>query len=264
MNTIKCLIMLTVLFHFNMAIAGQEVGNGGFVIECKNKPLMVLDYYEATLPTLNGTPTLLSLREDNLEHSKSIIYSRLSHLSTFYGQILGTYESVLNTDNWIMADLDLGKDDTNLPYKDCIKKSRVARRQGKTVYVQKGLVSKLGKGQQFVLALHEFLYASSQKTTSEKTRHVIRELLKSEEEYDQSRFKLQIEELFSRWGQVTYKKSGKFTEGSDSFWSELNGLCKGEGSEFAVSYTGKSRTQPNCGGLCTTLYLKTLTCAALN
>lgn len=264
MNFIKYLTMLSLLIPLNMAFAGQEAGNGGFVIECKNKPLMVLDYFEASLPTLDGTPTLLPLGENDLENSKTMIYTRLGNVNTFFGQILGTYESILNTNNWIITDLDLGEDDTNLPYKECIKKSRVAHRQGKTVYVQKDLVSKLDKGQQFVLALHEFLYASSQKSTSEKTRHVIRELLKSEEEFDQSRFTLQIQELFSHWGQVTYRKKGKFTEESSSFWSELNGLCKGEGAEFAVSYTGKSRTQLNCGGLCTTLYLKTLTCAVLN
>ena len=196
----RLFLALTLLMSVGaLAETGRE-GGGGYVVACPNKPLLILDNYEATLRTISGTPELLSLENKDLDKTKMIIRKRLHLSASFGGQhTLVEFEHFLNTDDWIVVDdLNVQVDDTNTVYNGC-EKIRVAHRQAKTVYVQKELVDLLSDGQIHVLALHEYLYAASELDSSERTRHVIRELLKSEKTFSRKKLSEKLSDLLPTW-----------------------------------------------------------------
>lgn len=249
------------LFVFSSAFAGNE-GGGGYVIYCDDRPVQVLDYYEATLPGLNGVPNLLSLNPSELEFTKQQILRRFSYIPDYMQTILTNHRDVLNTENWIIADLDIFQDDTNVAYKGCSKMVRAAHRQNGTVYLQTEIAPSLGEEQMYILSLHEWLYASSRKNTSESVRHVIRELLKAEKEFNPSRFVNLVGDLMSSWTTIDIKKSLNISSiGSEQ---KLNQVCREYGAEYVTYVKGRTRTQRNCGGDCTTWYISEITCAKLN
>lgn len=259
-------LTVTILLLLSMrTYAGGETG-GGFVIQCAGQPLMVLDYYEATLPDLVGKPHLLPLEtERDIQIAKNTMrrrVSRTSRFSSFQGVILNKFQEILKTEDWVVTQLNIGSDDTNTPYKECQQKFRAAIRQSKTIYLEERVVPKLSNGQLFVLSWHEFLYGSSALESSEKVRHVIRELLKVDEEFSQQRLNELVAALLSRWRPVTIQTELDLKSVSNT--EPMDNACRARGAEFATAYKGDSWTKPNCAGGCTSYRIYELTCAKLN
>jgi hypothetical protein len=250
-------------FHAQALAGGDKAGNGGFVIQCEGQPLVVLDYYEASLSGPGGEAQLLSLASAELAADKTVIMSRLNALEQFDTAILKNFIEVEKVDNWIFADLDIQQDDTNMPYQGCQKPVRAAYRQSDTVYVQKSVVSQLSPGQIYVLSLHEWLYAASKLPTSDKVRHVMRELLKAPKLFSQVRLQEAVTDLFSQWKIVNAPDVVVQPMQTMQYAELLNKSCQSVGSEFVTNWSGWYSVAPNCMGYCQTTHYEQISCAKL-
>ncbi len=224
-----------------IGLAGND-GGGGFVIQCKGKPLVIQDYFEASLPNIKGvSPKLFPLDDESLKNTREIVIKRLETRTKalserlFYSSVLFAHYDFSKSENWVSAQLDQYPDDSKTPYKDC-KRLRIAFRQGSTVFVEASLVPQLSNGQIFVLELHEWLYAASRKNTSDSVRQVVRELLKSNEEFSEPRLVRLLGIMLTKWemGEVRLKYGDLDTYSEEN----ANSICRKYDWEYVVALFG--------------------------
>jgi hypothetical protein len=182
MKKILLLVSLLMLAHIN-AFAGGAESHGGQVVICPGKEPVMLDYYQATLPTqAEGKPDLVDISKMSSDDVLSLFKSRIENA----GQLWGEYDNALEVlgpiDTWLEGNLQFVSDSDpayTLPQNCTLQ--QVAVRQDSTMYVDPTVLQQLSPAQQGILRAHEALYyVASQvngRTSSIEVRMVIRNLL---------------------------------------------------------------------------------------
>jgi hypothetical protein len=179
-QTVMAVVSFLLSFY---AYAGAE-SHGGQVVVCPGKETVMLDYYQATLPTeAEGVPELVDVSKMDSIDVLNLFKSRLinSDLEEPYSRALGILGPV-NT--WLEGSLQSIQDSDpayTLP-PDCVLQ-QVAIRQGTTMYVDPAVLAEISPAQQGVLMAHEALYYIAEQnglTSSVQVRMVIRNLLLKE------------------------------------------------------------------------------------
>ncbi len=164
-------------------------GNGGHLLQCEGKEPVLLDYFEATLPTLADDFNFINLKDFNLIEYFTQLFTPFPNFKNQFTQalmIIGPPSS------WIISDLKRTSD-TNKAYyiseTKCknSKLQQVAIRQNHTVYVDRDLFNTLPEKQRQLLYIHEVLYYLGQKSnninSSELIRQIIRQALQQKSDY---------------------------------------------------------------------------------
>lgn len=180
------LSMLTVFSVCSGAFAGESGAHGGNAVACPGQPAVVLDYYNAMLPTVgnpNG-PRLIDVDQMSTQAVIEYVKAKLSKtaLAKDFDNALeeiGPIESWTATASADLKDTGDSNEAYNLPI-NC-SKLQAAARQGSIVYGDPKVIALLSEGQRGILVVHEVLYyiAENQKgaKTSEQVRPLIRTLL---------------------------------------------------------------------------------------
>jgi hypothetical protein len=180
--------------------AGAE-SHGGQVVVCPGKETVMLDYYQATLPTeAGGVPELVDVSKMNAIDVLDFFKSRLanSDLEEPYFRAVGVLGPV-NT--WLEGSLQSVQDSDpayTLPPNCSLQ--QVAIRQGTTMYVDPTTLAQISPAQQGILMAHEALYYIAEQnglSSSVQVRMVIRNLLLKEE--NQIQLSVSVHELGSKF-----------------------------------------------------------------
>jgi hypothetical protein len=169
------------------AQAGGDVGNGGNTVTCVGEPAVLLDYYQATLPTDRepSGPALIEVQSADPGAVLKTIRKRLGDASPLFAyrfeQALGKLGPL---DTWLNTNLkDAGDSGEPFPLpKNCMR-GQVAIRQQETMFKDPVEQSKLSSGQLDLLQAHEALYYLAEQkgfSTSAPVRVLIRQLLDKE------------------------------------------------------------------------------------
>jgi hypothetical protein len=167
------------------SFAGETGTHGGNTVSCRGKPTVLLDYYQAALPTTDGLqPTLIDVDGAKPGEVLDAISNRLKTAAPYF---FPQYQAALNmlgpVSDWTATNLKDSHDAGeafHLP-KGC-SKGQVAIRQENHMFADPVQLAKLSAGQQDLLRVHEALfYLASQKgfATSAVVRTLIGELLDS-------------------------------------------------------------------------------------
>jgi hypothetical protein len=165
--------------------AGAE-SHGGQVVLCPSSTPIMLDYYQATLPTeAGGIPELVDISKMSAADVLALFKSRLSK-SDLWDRYDRALEILGPIDSWLEGDLQSVPDSDpayTLP-PDC-SLQQVAVRQDSTMYVDPKILKELSPAQQGLLMAHEALYYVAQQnnlTSSVEVRMVVRNLLLENED----------------------------------------------------------------------------------
>jgi hypothetical protein len=173
------------------AYAGAE-SHGGQVVVCPGKETVMLDYYQATLPTeADGTPDLVDVSKMSADDVLALFQSRLETSTTGQGLLWNNYSWALDllgpTNTWLEGSLQSVADSDPayaLPPECTLQ--QVAIRQDSTMYIDPAVFHTLSPAQQAILRAHEALYyVASQLNgldSSIEVRMVIRNLLLKNED----------------------------------------------------------------------------------
>lgn len=189
---------------FAKAQGGRD-GGGGNVVVCEGKPALVLDYYNAILPTGSGKiPNLVNI--DGLTEEQTVAFF-LDQLGPYLGA-RNTLEDTLKLigpiDTWTAAKLK-DFDDAQEPYdlpEGCVRKTGAFRQNPADfasppeMFVDPRILPLLSPSQRGVLRMHEALYYSvaldlsrysdgdPSTATPIGARRLIRELLMQDRDFD--------------------------------------------------------------------------------
>lgn len=177
------MILVTVLLSA-VVNAGQETHGGDYIL-CPNRKTVVLDYFQAQLPTFTGDAQLVDISQMNADQVIQYFSNKFSE--TLLGFEFKKYvKTVGDYKRWIVVEQLVEQSDENLPFvpKDCEVKQGAVRQNG-VVYISRDAMTQLSPDQIGVLAIHEALseYLMKLKApvfSSAHVRGVITELLKQE------------------------------------------------------------------------------------
>jgi len=184
------LLSLLVLSHFAFAVDGRE-GHGGITVFCNGQPPVLLDYFNASLPTIDGPrPDLLPIEGLSEEETIALFNAKLDKLgfNDFRLQIEEALKKVGPINTWIASDLKQ-MDDSNQPYNlppGCEPRTAAIRQKYNIMYGDPTVIKALSPAQRGVLRWHEAVYWKvnngswgNPDESSEGVRVFMREFLKS-------------------------------------------------------------------------------------
>lgn len=196
---------LTILLSPAQSAWAGNSAHGGDVVFCQGKEPVVLDYYQAALPTVGGKKRrLVDMTGWSEKKTLEWVDTRLAQFSGFH-EILQNYVKFIGSiEDWTDTSLN-DSGDSGEPYplpKDCYKK-RAAARQDNMIFGDGAVIGAISPAQRALLLVHERLYAlleynydrlkaikpSSQPLTSVPVRRFIANLL----DQDVTRPQLMIE-----------------------------------------------------------------------
>jgi len=162
----------------------EKTGNGGNIIRCSGQLPVVLDFYNATIPTLGApAPTLVDISQYTSDQVVDFFKFRFTSFPYFQHQFEDALKAVGPMDTWLSANLKNTKDANetyHLP-QGC-SQEQAAVRQGTVMYGDPDIINSLVPAQKGLLLVHEALYYIGDTVlglrTSEKIRSVVRETLK--------------------------------------------------------------------------------------
>lgn len=165
----------------SLAQSSPGGSGGGESVYCKGSQPVVLDYFEANLPSNNSSENSLDwIKNKTFEEVDEYFirslygYERLADALRKVQKKMGKFE------NWPQADVSNNHpNDAKLGYrlpKGCIRKLAAFRQDG-IVYLDINVIKDLSPAQQAILKWHEILYEFSSKNYSNSVRYVIRSLL---------------------------------------------------------------------------------------
>ena len=169
---------------------GGVITHGGHAVDCQGKKLVILDYYDAALPTRANPAPALDVESMTAQQIENLIETRLKTASIFYADQYAEAKKTLGgTETWGL--INLGRvGDSNEPYflpPDCSLK-QAAVRQGLNMYLDSVIGPALSPAQAEILRAHEVIYHLGNKATkiftSEKVRTVIRQLVAKQPNYE--------------------------------------------------------------------------------
>ncbi len=177
---------LTIMIFAGLIVSTALAGvgaHGGNVVICDGQPPVTLDYYNATLPTLDGPVKTTDLAGMSTAEAIATLRSRFDgsfFQDTFSDAVnkFGPYQS------WPLADL-AQVDDSNEPYilpPHCKRVTGMIR-QDQTIYVDPVVFKQLSPSQRALLYVHEMLYYISGMDSSEKIREMFRILMRDDLTY---------------------------------------------------------------------------------
>lgn len=193
----KIILFLLSFGLLSLAQAGQETHGGDYVV-CPNRKTVVLDYFQAQLPTFSGDADIADISQMNADQVIQYFSNRFSETLLGYGfdryvRTIGDYKK------WIVVDQLVDQDDEHLAFvpANCTIKQGAVRQHG-IVYISRAAMAELSSDQIGVLAIHEalseFLMQSSQDLfSSADVRSLITELLRQKMDY------IRIAEIFSAY-----------------------------------------------------------------
>jgi len=182
MKKILMLVSILMLAHIQ-AFAGGAESHGGQVVICPGKEPVMLDYYQATLPTqAEGKPDLVDISKMSSDDVLTLFKSRIENAGQLWGEYNNALEVLGPINTWLEGNLQFVSDSDpayTLPQNCTLQ--QVAVRQDSTMYVDPTVLQQLSPAQQGILRAHEALYyVASQvngRTSSVEVRMVIRNLL---------------------------------------------------------------------------------------
>lgn len=184
MHLLTTIVSMTMI-QASLALGNDKIGNGGDIVNCQNKPPVVLDYYEASLKKLGAeAPIIMNVQKMNSDEVIEKVMTKLEPFFDFYSELKEAVETVGNINDWIesesaVVELSDSKEAYTLP--PSCKLIQAAVRQDSTVYVSPEVMKLLSPGQVGVLSLHESIYFLGTKrghTNSVKARGMLAYLLK--------------------------------------------------------------------------------------
>ncbi len=158
----KISIILSLLI--SISCFANEKGNGGNTIKCKGLPMLTLDFYHASLPSVGGrAPRLIDVEKEGLFSHIVEIFKKYDQgedeKPNLYQWFLKSMQIVPHPNYWIDSELKLTQDQ-NLIYKlpkGCTLHQAAVRQFG-AQYGDSSIISQLSTGQLNVLRVHEILY----------------------------------------------------------------------------------------------------------
>jgi hypothetical protein len=193
MNKIKISVSTLALLGSLQAYAGAE-SHGGQAVVCPGKETVMLDYYQATLPTMaGGAPTLVDVSQMSSDDILKLFNDRININPNKYqeGQLSVQYARALElvgpVNTWLEGSLQSVSDsDPAYTLPPGCSLQQVAIRQDTTMYVDPSIFALLSPAQQGILVAHEALYyVASQignQDSSVPVRMVVRSLLMKDED----------------------------------------------------------------------------------
>ena len=183
MSKIEIKILESISFGALLMFASVQAwggigAHGGLAVSCPSQPTVMLDYYNASLPTLNGgSRQLVDIASMTEAQVENLIRSRIAGTS-FEVKYPRISEKLGSFNDWIATDLR-GIDDSAEPYSlpQACTKVVVAARQDDAMYIDPTAYSQLSAGQTGLLRAHEILYAIDGRDTSKYVRMFMREAL---------------------------------------------------------------------------------------
>ena len=183
-NKVTFTVVATMMLVSTMAHAFAQEGHGGNIVACAGQDAVVLDYYHATLPTLDGNrPQLVDIQNYSSDEVIDLIQKRIANRGYFKSAFSLALQRVGPLNSWLSADLK-SVDDSNEPYilpPYCFRKTAAIRQENVTMFGDPNIIHLLSPAQQGILLVHEALYliaSDNQQTTSENVRTLVRELLR--------------------------------------------------------------------------------------
>lgn len=176
MKTASLLVSLLLCLLSSNAFAGVET-NGGDAVHCQGRPLEMLDFYQAKLPSVSGSVAIVDVDRMSASGVIDFIENRLRRFKLFPAY-LAAKARVGDIGKWRLAPLS-EIDDSGLAFPlppDC-HLVQAATRQGSIVFVDPAVLSDLSEGQKGVLILHETLYSLFESYGASRTRVLLGDLL---------------------------------------------------------------------------------------
>ena len=255
--TAICALVQTPAF----AGSGAE-SHGGQVVFCPGAAPVLLDYYQATLPTeAGGTPELTDISKMSAQDVLDLFKNRLAYSNLWY-PYFRALEVLGPVDSWLEGNLQSVPDSDpayTLPPNCSLQ--QLAVRQDSTMYVDPKILAQISPAQQGLLMAHEALYYVAQQNghdSSVEVRMVIRNLLlKNENEVALSKSVHELGSTFFWW--ENFANHEYFDEANSGkiygFYLSYDPLVDGENLNYAFGYTptpGSSVPTANgtfhCGG----------------
>ncbi len=160
---------------------GSGAGNGGHSLHCSDRAPVLLDYYEATLPTLRGDFQVMDFGGIDLVTYFQMVFVPYDQ---FYYQFKQALEVIGHPSTWINASIKKSFDTEhayNIAQEDCpdARIEQVALRQGEKVYLDREQYEALSKYQQELLYVHEVLYYIGWKFGNIQSSQVVRQIVRA-------------------------------------------------------------------------------------
>ncbi len=182
MKKIQILMAFGGLLLGSHAYAGAE-SHGGQVVVCPGKETVMLDYYQATLPTADGgVPVLADISKMNSQDVIKFLSARIDPNGQLASQLSRAVELIGPVGTWLQGSLQAISDSDpayTLPPNCSLQ--QVAIRQDTTMYVDPSVLQLLSPAQQGILFMHEALYYVASQVnnldSSVEVRMVIRNLM---------------------------------------------------------------------------------------
>ena len=260
--SIKLGFFLGALLLAPISFAGNE-GHGGNAVMCAGQAPVVLDYYNATLPTVGGVgdPPLIDISKMTEDQVVDLFKQRLNIFPSFDIQFAQALEIVGPISSWISANLKTASD-ANDPYylpANCTLQ-QAAIRQGITMFGDPTVINSLSPAQQGVLRVHEALYYIGDTTiglnTSENIRAVIRDNLETKNSIEKIRTDLyRIGGEVTPWQRLTSGNGNLYTEQSGSVSEPISMTYDPSSTTLQVCAVSSSSAVGITSGKCRVLHL---------
>lgn len=188
------LFALFMFGHLTFADLGRE-GHGGITVFCDGQMPVTLDYFNASLPTVNGPrPDLLAVDGLSEDQTIELLKSKLTQLGfdDFKRQVEEGLKAVGPIDTWIASNLK-DMEDSNEPYHlppGCRPRTAAIRQNFGVMYGDPEVIAALSPAQRGLLRWHEAVYwhvnfvrIETRNESSEGVRVFMREFLKRNSAY---------------------------------------------------------------------------------
>jgi hypothetical protein len=261
-ENIKIGLVLGSFLLSSVSFAGNEA-HGGNVVGCSGQTPVVLDYYNATLPTVGGTgdPALVDISNMTEDEVVNLFKQRFNIFPEFEIQFQQALEIIGPIHSWISANLT-NAGDANDPYNlpTTCTLQQAAIRQGITIFGDPAVIHSLSPAQQGVLRVHEALYYIGDITigleTSENIRAVIRDNLEIGNTVEKIRTDLyRIGGKVTPWQDLVNGNGNIYKEQSGSISAHLSITYDPSTASLKVCTISSSITLGIYPGMCRVLHL---------